>query len=249
MDKKGETGFYIGLAILSLILVVLGAKVVYLDNAREIHNKPGMALQELLYKEFVFKNLRNYLDFSFRFAVLESLNNVVDDNEIWDKDPKEDIKIRLIEEIKANFLNRIEILKSQSSFEQWNFKYPVNYQIGFVENKDIFIAKLKSEDELVIDDLSEKYPKVVLHDNLEFEHEINFNLSIFSKLYEKYSKLETAEACKNVKENELFEMYKVKCTPDDESLNFEVETNDLGLVKPIIKFKIEKPGKIGFTNK
>ena len=104
-----------------------------------------------------------------------------------------------------------------------------------------------SEDELVIGDMGERYPFIVLHDNLRFEQEIDFDLNILSKLYEKYGRLESDEECNNVKENELFGENKVKCVPDNEFLNFEVETKDLGLVRPVIKFRIRKPGEIEFT--
>lgn len=246
MNKKAETGFYVGLAILSIVLVGLGAKVHFVDNAKLIENKPGEALNELVFKEYTYNNIENYLDFSFRFAIFSALNDI--EEEVWSNDPKQDKIDELKNKIRKDFLVRIEKLKGQVEFLNWNVKYPEKISIELIENGNKFKAILKSGDELVLGDKKNKHTIVILHDNLNFEHEIEFDLDIFSRLYDKYSKVKTDDECKDVQGNELFDENKSKCDSNNDFFNFEVETKDLGLVKPVIRFKIEKPGEIEFTS-
>ncbi len=244
MNKKGETGFFVGLAILSLILVVLGAKVAFVDNAKMSSEKTGKTLNSLLEKELTFKNIENYLYFSLRFSTLSALGDTLNANGIWERDRKSEVKDELKNKIKSDFLARLDKLKKSEIFK--NVKYPEEFTLDIVEKDEKFAVILISADELVIKD--NVFNGVNLHDNLRFEQEIDFDLGMLSELYKKYSMLETDEECNSVGENELFGENKVKCTPSDDFLSFEVETKDLGLVKPVIKFRISKPGEIEFMS-
>ena len=219
MNKKAETGFYVGVAILSVILVVLGAKIAFLDNRQHSSNKPGVALEELIDKEIKYNNLENYLYYSFKFSVLSALNTVLESNGEWAENQKEVIKNEIIEKTKEELLKRIETLKNEMIIERKGVVFPQEFNIEIAEDRNIIKIKLLSNDELTVKDTEKDYPIVKLHDNLRFEEEIDFDLKIIDRLYEKYSKVESEEECNNVKENELFGENKVKCAVEDDIQN------------------------------
>ena len=92
MNKKAETGFYIGVAILSVILVVLGARVAFISSKGYINTKPGTGLGELINKELRYNDFDNYISYSFRFSVLSALNDALERNDVWGENQKEVIK-------------------------------------------------------------------------------------------------------------------------------------------------------------
>ena len=246
MNKKAETGFYLGLAVLSLILIVLGLRVT-LENDRTIHNTPGIALEELLSKELMFTSVENYLDYSFRFSFFSALNSTLSRNTVWDEDPTESFKMELLKKTREEFVYRLQLLQDQQFFP--HVTYPRDFTLELKQDKRNITVLFASRDELVLNDNENSYPIVVLHDTLQFEHTIDFDLGFLSSLYQRYSLLETDEQCKNVQKNELFDQYSVTCVPEGDYLRFDVETKDLGLIKPVITFRIAKPGGIEFTQK
>ncbi len=248
MNKKAETGFYIGVAILSVILVVLGARVAFISSKGYINTKPGTGLGELINKELRYNDFDNYISYSFRFSVLSALNDALERNDVWGENQKEVIKNEIFEKARENLLKTIGILKNQEKIDTKEVTFPEKFKIEIIEETGSFKAVLVSEDELMITDMKKDYPIVELHNTLRSEEKIDFDLSRIDRLYDKYSKLESEGECNDLKENELFDENKVKCYYDTDFLNFEAETNGIGLISQTIKFKISKPGKIEFTN-
>ncbi len=76
----------------------------------------------------------------------------------------------------------------------------------------------------------------------DFKVDIDYDLGMYHRLYERYSLWGKEKKC--VVSREIFEDGEVGCTENGEFLNFEVITKDLGYAKPKIIFKIRKTGEL-----
>ena len=143
-------------------------------------------------------------------------------------------------------MKRIVLLQNTSLFQ--NVHYPQQFTFVLPENASHLLLTFDSSDELVLYD-SIVNPNIILHDTLHFEHAIAFDIRTLRELYIRYSSLETDEQCLTLQKNELFDLYSITCIPYEHYLQFTVETPELVLIKPLIRFRIEKSGSIEFTQK
>ena len=106
MNKKGEHGFYLIIAVLSLSVVSYGywnlMVIPRLDKSYEL----GKGLENLIESEREFIVLENYLNYNFKYAVLTSLNKIISQNKIIEKDNNLDEELK--KEVKLEFSKRIK---------------------------------------------------------------------------------------------------------------------------------------------
>lgn len=249
MNKRGM-GFYVLMGIMALFLVGYGYKIIVIDPLTDRSYIVGEGLLDLIESDSMFRNIENFYDYSLKFSVLNALDKYSAENPIRDKNPDETVEEDLKLLIEEDFLKRMASFQEQIKSQRFSYVFPQEYSINIVRNLNSFIVELSSDEEFRImnnQDSNRNSPEIVLYDKLEFEGEVDFDLDIFSELYEKYSGYDDND-CRYVRSNELFEDTKVSCDYNGEFLNFEVETKDLGLIKPVIKFKIRKPDEIEFTS-
>ena len=248
MNNKGQHGFYLLLVIGSLVLVVMGVLVAFQEKSGGY--LLGEGLRVLLPGYLTFSAGENYLDYTFRFSTFRALEKLGEQNDIITEDDMTKEKlIMLIEEEFSKEIKKLAdngIVTQKKTYEVYELSYPASYNVKIEETENGFKSVLETNDELQLKNTENKLgrntPKVVLHKKLNFEHSIDFDLNIYQELYEKYGDL---TGCPSG--NELFDEKNVKCSDDSGYLHFEVETKDLGLIKPMIKFRVLKPGKLDFS--
>ena len=245
MNKRGH-GFYVIMAILALFLVGYAYKILVIDRETNKSYEVGRGLVNLHFANEEYNEVINFLDFSFSYAVLDALENYSSKDDVWTK-PPENIEIDIEKIVLANFVNRMNDFGEKIKGAKL-VTFPKIFHVKIIKNNGVFTANLVSDDDLLLGGLTpiarQATPGIILYKKLEFEKGVDFDLDIYDELYDKYAKLDSCPS-----QNELFDKYPVKCeekkVSDQESyLHYEVETEDLGLIKPVIKFNIPKTGNL-----
>ena len=230
MDKKG----YVFIPMLEVLtFFIFGyALLLFATEDREQPTKTLGKLQsdslELISEtEQELLNLDNIGRYAgYRTLVkLGEIGGVEGDN-VWDKNPYENLKIVLDKIYKKEFKDYLQ--KTEVKDIDHDFFYNID--------------KLLSIEGLAKKDIIKEKDRVKYLIKPNFKVILDYDLGIYDRLYYRYYDWGKDKKCKE--KEEVFEGFNVRCNEDNEFLNFEVVTKDLGHVQPKIIFKIRKSGEL-----
>jgi len=230
MDKRGFV-FIPSLVVLTFFIFGY-ALWLFATEGRE---QPTKALGELQSNslglisegEHDLLNLDNVARYA-GYRALAKLGEIggVEGNGVWDKNPDENLKIIWDKAYKQELMEYLQKIELKD----------VDYELFYNIDKSLIIEGLAKKD------IIKEKEQVKYLVKPDFKVVLDYDLGIYGRLYERYSGWGKDKNCKE--KEDVFEGFNVSCKEDDEFLNFEVVTKDLGYVQPKIIFKIRIIGAL-----
>jgi len=227
MKKKGSV-FIPFLVLLTTVALGISYYFLYMEERKgtlltlgELHTNSLSLVQE------AEKDLLS-LDNMAKYAVYNALVTLSGKERIL----SENVGTEIFNEFKDLFEKEMNV--SLSKMDRLGLDYRYIYHF----DNDITIEGLSQGE------IKKDHKSVVYRVRPSFKVKVDFDFSIFNRLYEKYSLLEHC-----LSSSEFFDTYLVTCIEKKVSeqevyLSYEVVTKDFGLVQPVIRFKIPQAGNL-----